>query len=214
MENLFVIGFLSVLVVLIIVLIFKLQSSQKQLENIQKEKLDLYFQKEKVENELKEYLKKFNDLLNQKLEEYKQKDRIQLESQLRQILQQEFTNRFEEWKRKEERKIREDAIKKSTSTILGKVGEHLSPLLIFDQHKINPKDLRFIGTPIDFIAFRGLEEKNYDDLEIIFIEVKTGNRARLTERERAIQKAVMNKSIRWITFNTLEAINNLNGGSK
>lgn len=214
MENLFVIGFLAVLVVLIIVLIFKLQSSRKELEDLQKEKIDLQFQKEKIETELKEYLKKFNDLLNQKLEEYKQKDRVQLEKQLRQIIQQEFTNKFEEWKRKEERRIRDDAVKKSASTILGKVGEHLSPLLIFDQHRINPKDLRFIGTPIDFIAFRGLEEKNYDELEIIFIEVKTGNKARLTEREKAIQRAVTNRSIKWMTFNTLEALNNLNGGSK
>ncbi len=31
------------------------------------------------------------------------------------------------------------------STVLGKVGEHLAPLLIFQNYDINPKDLRFMG---------------------------------------------------------------------
>ena len=63
---------------------------------------------------------------------------------------------LKEWKIEEEKRIREDAIKRSASTIIGKVGEHLAPLLIFSNYGINPKDLRFIGTPIDFIAFNRL----------------------------------------------------------
>jgi len=115
-------------------------------------------------------LHKLIDLLMQereKLQRDKRKDRALLEQELRKLFEHEYKNKFVEWKEKEEKRIREDAIKKSSSTILGKVGEHLAPLLIFNEHNINPKDLRFIGTPIDFIAFKGLEEKNYDELEII-----------------------------------------------
>lgn len=210
MENTLVILSL-ILVVAIIVLFIKLKNLQKLIDLLVQERDKLQKDKEKIENELKEHLRTFNDRLTQKIEEYKKKDRVLLEQELRKLFEHEYKNKFVEWKEKEEKRIREDAIKKSSSTILGKVGEHLAPLLIFNEHDINPKDLRFIGTPIDFIAFKGLEEKNYDELEIILIEVKTGKKARLTEREKAIQKAIEEKRIKWLTFYTLTAIEKLNG---
>ncbi|NPA54707.1 MAG: hypothetical protein GXO21_08605 [Aquificae bacterium] len=213
MEQTSVYIFLVVLFIFIItsvIFFLKLKNQQKILQLIQQEKEKLQKEKEQTQQELNQILKNISDTINQKVEEYKQKDKVQLESQLKKIFEQELKNKFEEWKRKEERKIREDSIKKSTATILGKVGEHLAPLLIFDEHGINPKDLRFIGTPIDFIAFKGLEDKNYDELEILLIEVKTGKKARLTEREKAIQKAIKEKRISWITFNTLTTLEKLN----
>ena len=48
--------------------------------------------------------------------------------------------------------------------------------------------LPFIGKPIDFIAFAGLEENNYTD-EILFIEIKTTN-SKLSQRERSLKDAV------------------------
>ncbi|MCX8172974.1 MAG: hypothetical protein N3D09_05135 [Archaeoglobaceae archaeon] len=88
---------------------------------------------------------------------------------------------FDEWKVTEENRIREDAIKRSTATTLGKVGEHLAPLLIFSNYGINPKDLRFIGTPVDYIAFRGLDKGKPE--EILLIEVKSGETKELSARE-------------------------------
>ena len=102
---------------------------------------------------------------------------------------------FEQWKAKEEERIREDAIKRSASTILGKVGEHLAPLLLFSNYGINPKDLRFIGTPVDFIAFKGLSDGKPE--EIIFIEVKSGKTTTLTQREREVKELVDGKKIKW-----------------
>lgn len=58
------------------------------------------------------------------------------------------------WVRREEKRIREDAIRKSEAVIRGKVTEHLMPY--FPEFKYNPKDVRFIGTPIDLIVFDGL----------------------------------------------------------
>lgn len=53
---------------------------------------------------------------------------------------------------------------------------------------INPRDLRFIGMPIDFIAFNDLSDG--DPREVLFIEVKSGRSIQLTERERAVRKVV------------------------
>ena len=50
---------------------------------------------------------------------------------------------------------------------------------------LDPKDIRFLGTPIDLIAFKGLNGS--EEIEIVFIEVKTG-RSVLSARERAFKK--------------------------
>ena len=102
---------------------------------------------------------------------------------------------FNEWKEKEEKSVREDAISRSTSTIIGKVGEHLAPIIIFSKYGINPKDFRFIGTPVDFIAFKGLSEGGLE--EIYFFEVKSGETKALTDREKEIKDAIESKRIRW-----------------
>ena len=102
---------------------------------------------------------------------------------------------FGDWKRREEMRIREDAIKRSASTVLGKVGEHLAPLLISKDYGINLKDFRFIGSPIDFIAFKGLSDDRPE--EIIFIEVKSGRSKALTPRERAVRDLVTEGKVRW-----------------
>jgi hypothetical protein len=51
-------------------------------------------------------------------------------------------------------KARHDSVARSRSVISGKVQEHLAPLLPEMLEQFNPKDARFIGTPIDFIVFR------------------------------------------------------------
>jgi predicted Holliday junction resolvase-like endonuclease len=63
---------------------------------------------------------------------------------------------FRTWKLEEEKKIRQDAVKKSEAVTRGKVTEHLIPY--FPDFEYNPKDARFLGTPVDFIVFDGLSE--------------------------------------------------------
>ena len=75
--------------------------------------------------------------------------------------------------------------------------EHIVPYLPgFD---LDPKDIRFLGTPIDLIAFKGLND-SLEDIEIVFIEVKTGGSV-LSARERAVKKAVEQKRVSWRVFN-------------
>lgn len=102
-----------------------------------------------------------------------------------------FWIRFQFWKRDYSKAIREDSIARSQATILGKVTEHLAPL--FAGFLYNPKDARFIGTPIDFVIFDGLDEG--DLRRIVLLEVKTGRTGNLTTRERLVREAIQSRSI-------------------
>lgn len=94
---------------------------------------------------------------------------------------------LQEWLRQNEARIREDAIRRSVSTILGRVGEQLAPFLVSQRLGADPRDFRFIGSPVDYVVFRGLSNGKVE--EVVFLEVKTG-RAALTEREREVRRAV------------------------
>lgn len=90
--------------------------------------------------------------------------------------------------KKEVAHIRADAIKKSTAVVKGKVAEHLVPFA--DDFPFNPRDARFLGSPVDFVVFEGLTEGDVN--RVVFIEVKTGKTARLSRREKQVQLAIEN----------------------
>ena len=92
---------------------------------------------------------------------------------------------FEDWKQRYEKEIRRDVIERSRAVITGKVVEQLTPYL--PQFKYNPKDARFIGSPVDLIVFDGLDEGNLR--KIVFIEVKSG-KSSLSKREKLVKDAI------------------------
>jgi predicted Holliday junction resolvase-like endonuclease len=55
-------------------------------------------------------------------------------------------------------KARKDSIIRSRSVVSGKVQEHLAPLFPEFISQFNPKDARFLGSPLDFVVFDGLDE--------------------------------------------------------
>jgi predicted Holliday junction resolvase-like endonuclease len=112
--------------------------------------------------------------------------------QYEEIAQREADTRLNQWKQESTETIRKEAIEKSRAVTLGKVTEHVLPFLPGFQH--NPKDARFIGTPVDFIIFDGLDEGEVR--QITFVEVKTGSSS-LTKRERQIREAVKQQQIAW-----------------
>ena len=91
---------------------------------------------------------------------------------------------------------RADAVRRSRSVLNGQLVEQISPFL--PNFPCNPADCRFVGKPIDFIAFAGLEENDSVD-EILFVEIKT-NGSQLSQRERSLKEAVEKKKIRWVEF--------------
>jgi predicted Holliday junction resolvase-like endonuclease len=97
------------------------------------------------------------------------------------------------WKLEDEPDIRRDAVRRSQAVVTGKVTEHLVPLM--GEFPYNPKDVRFLGSPVDLVVFDGLDD---DDLnEIVFVEIKTGASASLSARERRIRDAVRAGHVRW-----------------
>ena len=124
-------------------------------------------------------------------------ERQAFETQLRELAVADARVQIERWKQQHEQKIRLDAIQRSSAVTRGKVTEHIVPYLPgFD---LDPKDIRFLGTPIDLIAFKGLNAA-VEEIEIVFIEVKTGGSV-LSARERAVKKAVEQKRVSWRVFN-------------
>lgn len=101
-----------------------------------------------------------------------------------------------QWKINEEERIRKDAANRSVRNVLGKVTEHLIP---FSEamKQFNPKDIRFIGSPIDLIVFEGAEELKKDQVTIWFVEVKTGTSA-LSKRQQIIKEAVQSRRVEWM----------------
>jgi predicted Holliday junction resolvase-like endonuclease len=93
---------------------------------------------------------------------------------------------FRTWKLEEEKKIRQDAVKKSEAVTRGKITEHLIPY--FPDFEYNPKDARFLGTPVDFIVFDGLSEGEMN--KVVFVEVKTGKTGALSPREKLVRDCI------------------------
>jgi predicted Holliday junction resolvase-like endonuclease len=96
------------------------------------------------------------------------------------------------WKITHETYFRQDAIARSQAVIVGKVSEHLIPYM--QVFPYNPKDARFIGSPVDIIVFDGCNENALRD--IVFLEVKTGSSS-MSTRQRQIRDAVIAKRVSW-----------------
>lgn len=96
------------------------------------------------------------------------------------------------WKTVYTKTIRRDAVARSQATIAGLVHEQLLPVL--PGFPFNPKDVRFLGSPIDLVVFDGLDAGQVQ--RVVFVEVKTGN-ADLTRRERQLRDVIVAGRIEW-----------------
>lgn len=94
------------------------------------------------------------------------------------------------------KKEREDAVKKSRAVLGGQFGEQIAPFL--PKFPCNPGDVRFIGKPVDFIAFPGSAEgKTVTD--VLFIEVKSGD-SHLSNREKEIKNAIKAGRVHYVEY--------------
>lgn len=94
------------------------------------------------------------------------------------------------------KKDRKDAINRSRAVLSGQMLEQVAPFL--PGFPCNPADVRFVGKPIDFVAFPGAVD-NKPISEILFIEVKSGNSV-LSEREKEIKNAVLKGKVRYVEY--------------
>jgi predicted Holliday junction resolvase-like endonuclease len=88
---------------------------------------------------------------------------------------------------------RKDTGNRQRSIIKGQISEVLAPWSMKSVNSV--KELNFLGSPIDFIGFKGLDGEG--EIEIKFIEVKSG-KSRLNKNQRRIRDAVIAKQIEWV----------------
>jgi len=79
--------------------------------------------------------------------------------------------------------------RKSSEVRLGLIGENLAPFT--EGWPWNPRNFRFLGNPLDGIQF------NED--EIIFVEIKTGN-ARLSKSQKRFKNLIKEGKVSFVTF--------------
>lgn len=96
------------------------------------------------------------------------------------------------WRLRYSAKIRENAVQRSLAVTAGKVHEQLVPYL--PEFGFNPKDARFLGSPVDLVVFDGLAAG--DVKRVVFLEVKTGG-APLTTRERQVREVIDAREVVW-----------------
>ncbi len=167
------------------------QSTQEAAESIQRwQQTELQYIKKQLSEALRgEAIKEAQEQLvkwrNDELENAKR--------QIWEVLSKDASVSLEQWKVEVETEIRKDAIDKSQSVTMGKMTEHLVPYL--PGFGFNPRDARFIGSPIDLIVFDGLGEG--DIKKIVFIEIKTGV-SNLSTRERIVRDAVCAGKVEWM----------------
>ncbi|MDR0452403.1 MAG: hypothetical protein LBH15_05120 [Treponema sp.] len=87
-------------------------------------------------------------------------------------------------------------LRQSRAVIGGLVSEQMAPLL--PGFPFDPGDCRFVGKPVDFIVFKGMNEKKISS--VIFLEVKSGRERKLNDQEKQLKEAVVNGRVKWAEF--------------
>jgi predicted Holliday junction resolvase-like endonuclease len=159
-------------------------------------KADIEKQFNTISYEHKELNEKFNSLYRQiesRASSLKEEWVINEKITIEKIYDDKATNELNKWKTENEKRIRDDAIKRSGEVLKGKITEHFVPY--FPDFPYNPKDARFLGTPVDLIVFNGLSNDKVQ--EVVFIEIKTGIKAILTDRERSLKQCIDSRVVKY-----------------
>jgi predicted Holliday junction resolvase-like endonuclease len=101
-----------------------------------------------------------------------------------------------EWEGGKLESVIKKRLKQSRAVLGGLVSEQLAPLL--PGFPFDPGDCRFIGKPVDFLVFKGMNEKEIT--EVIFLEVKTGTAKNLNDQEKRLREAVKAGRVRWVEY--------------
>ena len=101
-----------------------------------------------------------------------------------------------EWESKFEKEIK-TRVKQSRAVVGGLVSEQIAPLL--PDFPFDPGDCRFIGKPVDFLIFKGMNSQ--DISEVIFLEVKSGTAKNLNTQEKKLREVIQAGRVKWAQFN-------------
>ena len=101
-----------------------------------------------------------------------------------------------EWESVKLEAIVKTRLKQSRAVLGGLVSEQIAPLL--PDFPFNPGDCRFIGKPVDFIVFKGMDKQ--DISEVIFLEIKSGASKNLNQQEKRLREVIKARRVRWVQF--------------
>ncbi|MCH8519596.1 MAG: hypothetical protein LAT82_02475 [Nanoarchaeota archaeon] len=90
-------------------------------------------------------------------------------------------------------KEKEKALNKSRAVIKGQLQEQFAPFSV--DFPCSSTECNFQGKPIDFIGFKGLDNKYVE--EVLFIEIKTGT-SQLSQVQKSVKKAIEEKRVRFV----------------
>ncbi|MEM3112868.1 MAG: Holliday junction resolvase-like protein [Candidatus Pacearchaeota archaeon] len=96
-------------------------------------------------------------------------------------------------------KLRKDIADKQRVNIKGRVAEIFAPFLEGFPYKAS--ESKFIGDPIDYLVFEGLEERNIRGVHLV--EIKT-DKSQLNKVQRQIKEIIENNANDKISFKTFE----------
>jgi predicted Holliday junction resolvase-like endonuclease len=101
-----------------------------------------------------------------------------------------------EWETRKLEAVVKARLKQSRAVLGGLVAEQMAPLL--PGFPFDPGDCRFIGKPVDFLVFRGMNAK--DIREVVFLEIKSGASPALNDQEKKLKEAVQAGRVKWVEF--------------
>jgi len=96
-----------------------------------------------------------------------------------------------------EEKNKQRSLNFQRGIVKGKISEQIAPYLPDFPKDLNASEARFIGNPIDFVVFRGANDKNIS--EVVFVEVKTGH-PHLNGNESSLKDTIEQKRVRYVPY--------------
>jgi hypothetical protein len=96
--------------------------------------------------------------------------------------------------------------RRSRSVLGGLFSEQVAPFLPDFPADLKASEARFIGKPIDFLIFKGMDEQNIT--EVVFVEVKSGT-SQLSPSERKLKEAIDAKRVTWREYRIPVEVSNM-----
>ncbi|MFH1077742.1 MAG: Holliday junction resolvase-like protein [Patescibacteria group bacterium] len=97
----------------------------------------------------------------------------------------------------------------SRAVLGGKFSEQVAPFLPNFPKDLKASEARFIGQPIDFLIFKGMDDKSIS--EVVFVEMKTG-KSWLNTNQKTLRDAIINKRVRWYEHRIDERVSKIGSG--
>lgn len=188
-------GIWAILIFAALIIFNVVEEIRKLKSEIQKSTTDFTEQKLIFEKKEAEYQLHMNVLAHEQFEKFKAEELDTYRKVIRESAYEDAKVLLRGWIIDEEKSLRKDAVTRSMGVNLGKITEHLVP---FSGHleDFNPRDIRFIGSPIDLIIFDGITDKK-EQINIYLVEIKTGT-SKLSKRQKSIMAAIDNGRVKWL----------------